>query len=66
MGQTIVEKILSRTSRRKIRPGETIFAEPDLIVMYGWPGISNKLFTIIEEELNIKRLATAEKNCNVY
>jgi len=61
MGQTIVEKILSRTSRRKVRPGETIFAEPDLIVMYGWPGISDKLFTIVEEELNIKRLATAEK-----
>lgn len=61
MGQTIVEKILSRVSRKKVNAGEFIYASPDLIVMYNWPGISDKLFSIIREELKIEKLVATKK-----
>jgi 3-isopropylmalate/(R)-2-methylmalate dehydratase large subunit len=57
----MIEKILSRASGRRVSAGETVFAKPDLIVMYNWPGISDKLFAIMKEELNIKELTTAER-----
>jgi 3-isopropylmalate/(R)-2-methylmalate dehydratase large subunit len=61
VGQTIVEKILTRVSRKKVTAGDIIYGRPDLIIMYNWPGISDKLFSIIKDELKIKKLVTTEK-----
>lgn len=36
MGQTITEKILSRSMGRQVYAGETIFPEPDMVTVHDW------------------------------
>ncbi len=40
MGMTLAQKILARKSgRAEVTPGEIIYAEPDLVLLYDWPGL---------------------------
>lgn len=40
MGFTLAQKILARKSGKdKVTPGEVIYAEPDLVLLYDWPGL---------------------------
>jgi 3-isopropylmalate/(R)-2-methylmalate dehydratase large subunit len=40
MGLTLAQKILARKSGRpEVTPGEVIYAEPDLVLLYDWPGL---------------------------
>jgi 3-isopropylmalate/(R)-2-methylmalate dehydratase large subunit len=61
MGQTIVEKILSRIVGKKVYAGDFIFAEPDLVVLYNWPGISDSFFSILKNELQLERIPLSDK-----
>ena len=38
MGQTIIEKILSRNLGRTVRAGDEALFEPDLTLAYDYPG----------------------------
>lgn len=49
MGQTIAEKILSKKiEEQDYRAGEVVFIEPDLAMLYDWPGFDGML-----REINI-------------
>jgi 3-isopropylmalate/(R)-2-methylmalate dehydratase large subunit len=40
MGLTLTQKILAKkTGRTELTPGEIIYAEPDLVLLYDWPGL---------------------------
>ena len=40
MGLTLAQKILAKKSgRAEVTPGEVIYAEPDLVLLYDWPGL---------------------------
>ena len=52
---TLCEKVLSRTSGRdSVSPGEFIWAEPDLIIHYDWPGLSDAMTDQLDQELLVK------------
>ena len=54
-GMTLCEKILARTSGRdRVSPGDFIWAEPDLIIQYDWPGLSNVETDQIDQDLGGK------------
>lgn len=39
-GLTLAQKILAKKSGRvELTPGEIIYAEPDLVLLYDWPGL---------------------------
>lgn len=44
MGQTITEKILSRKlGKAKYKAGDVVFVEPDLAMLYDWPGFDGMI-----------------------
>ncbi len=52
---TICEKVLARTSGKEhVAPGEFIWAEPDLVLMYDYPGLTDEFERIMRDELNVK------------
>ncbi|MCL1895051.1 MAG: aconitase family protein [Clostridiales bacterium] len=52
---TLCEKILARTSGRDhVFPGEFIWAEPDVIIHYDWPGLSDEMADLLGKELGVK------------
>ena len=51
----ICEKILARTTGRdSVSPGEFIWASPDLIIHYDWPGLSDEMASQLDNELGVK------------
>ena len=52
---TLCEKILARTSGSDfVTPGEVIWAEPDLIIHYDFPGLSNAITDQLDHDLGVK------------
>lgn len=52
---TICEKVLARTSgRNEVFPGEFLWPEPDLIIMYDYPGLTDEFERIMRNELKVK------------
>ena len=61
MAMTITEKILARTSGNSaVKPGDIVWAEPDVILQYGWPTITDTYQQTIRD-FGVERLATADK-----
>lgn len=60
MGQTIAEKILSRTVGQIVRPGDEKVFWPDWIIAYDYPGYVDKYESQLEE-LAIKQVKDPEK-----
>lgn len=58
MGQTLTEKILSRVLKRPVKPGETIYPEPDLVTVHDWYVVN---FDKALQELGVDRLYDAHK-----
>jgi 3-isopropylmalate/(R)-2-methylmalate dehydratase large subunit len=61
LGQSIVEKILSRVVGKRVHTGDFISAEPDLVILYNWPGISDEFFRILREELQIEAIPCSDR-----
>jgi len=44
MGYTLAQKILAiKSGRKKVLPGEIVYVQPDLILLYDWPGFDGLL-----------------------
>ena len=52
---TICEKILARTSGKQfVSPGEVLWATPDIVLMYDYPGLTDEFARILKDELHSK------------
>jgi 3-isopropylmalate/(R)-2-methylmalate dehydratase large subunit len=55
---TICEKVFARTSgKTEAAPGEVLWVEPDLVLMYDYPGLTDEFERILRDELktNIRK-----------
>ncbi|MFH1481353.1 MAG: aconitase family protein [Pseudomonadota bacterium] len=54
---TIVEKVVARAAGKEVVvPGEILFVEPDLLILYDWFGLSDWYMDTIDKEFKIDRL----------
>ena len=59
---TLTEKIIARTSGKpQVKAGETVWVKPDLIMMYDWPGISDRYAKLIKDKLKLEKLPVADR-----
>lgn len=50
---TLCEKIIARVAQRPfVTPGETLWVEPDLVLMYDYPSLTDEFERILKEELH--------------
>ena len=62
MGYTIAEKVLARVSGGKpVRAGEEVFAKPDFVIMYDFPGYTDVIFRQMKEDFGIDRLPEPDR-----
>lgn len=61
MGQTMIEKILSRNLGKSVYAGDEELFEPDLTVAYDYPGYIDSYEKQLTEELKIDQVANPEK-----
>ena len=62
MGYTIAEKVLARVSGGKpVRAGEEVFAKPDFVIVYDFPGYTDVIFRQMKEDFGIDRLPEPDR-----
>ncbi len=59
---TLTEKIIARCADKlSLAPGTTEWIKPDLVLMYGWPGITDRYAKILAEKLMVKQIPLSKK-----
>lgn len=61
MGQTIVEKILSRVTPDEVAPGRAVMTRPDYMMAYDFPGYTDRFFKQMAEDFRIDQVAEPER-----
>jgi len=56
-----VEAVLSRVLGREAKEGEVYLLEPDLMILYDWPAISDWFTNMIDQDLKLKQLPRPER-----
>jgi len=59
---TLTEKIIARTSGKpSVEPGETVWVVPDLLMMYDWPGITDRYAMLLKDRLKVERIPISDR-----
>ncbi|MBL8670349.1 MAG: 3-isopropylmalate dehydratase [Alphaproteobacteria bacterium] len=62
MGSTIAEKILARAAGlASVKAGQEIWAKPDYVVAYDFPGYTDVIFKQMKEEFGIERVKEPDR-----
>lgn len=62
MGHTITEKILARVAGLpSVKAGDEVFAKPDFVLAYDFPGYTDVIFKQMKEDFGIQRVAEPDR-----
>ena len=62
MGDTLTQKIIAHALKsRHVAVGETCLVEPDIMILYDWPALSDWYAEMMEKELKLERVPYPER-----